>query len=325
MINEINIAPETQHRAEHCQAHIANLMESISEGIILSPITVIENKDINNKEDRFYLIDGYHRLEANILSGLCDINAKIINIGNKDLAIELSLSANAEHAPALPRNADDLKKACENCCAFLHKRNKKIYNDFKKDIKTSEISKKYNLSEKTIRKIKKDKEKENIYEEKRSSGWNRSRNRTLPIINNPISSSNNSSSLKHINRHSYSDHLAERDIRNYLVNLRLFDGANAAANKTNMYIYGGQVDILGDYELVEVKRFGTLSNIYQAIGQIISYGLKYPNKQKVIACLLHDDINQFLKYEILKKLDIKLLIVNPDGSTEYLDPVNNSV
>ncbi|PLC57366.1 ParB/RepB/Spo0J family partition protein [Photobacterium carnosum] len=363
MIDDIIIAPETQHRANHSQAHIANLIESISEGDNLTPITIIESNEMNIGEEKYYLVDGYHRLEAHILSGIDEIKAKIINVGNKDLAIELSLSANAEHAPALPRNADDLKKACTNCCEFLHRKNKnsskipdeyisintqnvadivhcsynvaqnqvvdfnnnnrsirnrKIYGDLKGEIKISEIAEKYGLSEQMIRKIKKDKEGEDRYEKKRPSGWSRSRRGSLVNSKNGTNTHGKISNLKHIDRHSYADDLAERDIINYLINLRMFDGANSDVNKTNMYIYGGQVDIIGTYELVEVKKFGTRANIFQAIGQIITYSLRYPNKQKVIACLWHDDIGQFLKYDILKKLDIKLLIINSDGTNKYM-------
>ena len=363
LIEAIIIAPETQHRANHSQAHIANLIESISEGDNLTPITIIESNEMNYGEEKYYLVDGYHRLEAHILSGIDKIKAKIINVGNKELAIELSLSANAEHAPALPRNADDLKKACTNCCEFLHRKNKKsskipdehipintqnvadivhcsynvahnqvvdfnknnrsirnrkIYSDLKGEIKISIIAEKYGLSEQMIRKIKKDKEGEDRYEKKRLSGWSRSRRGSLINSKSSANFNDKTSNLKHIDRHSYADDLAEKDIINYLINLRMFDGANSDVNKTNMYVYGGQVDIIGTNELVEVKKFGTRANIFQAIGQIITYSLRYPNKQKVIACLWHEDIGQFLKYDILKKLDIKLLIINSDGTNKYM-------
>jgi hypothetical protein len=67
----------------------------------------------------------------------------------------------------------------------------------------------------------------------------------------------------------------------------------------------GIVDLLSDYTIIEVKRVLDRSSIIRAIGQLQIYSVFFPDRQKVIAGLHHDDVDTFAA--VLGELGIKIM------------------
>ncbi|MDN3617274.1 ParB N-terminal domain-containing protein [Vibrio gallaecicus] len=102
----------------------------------MNPVTVIKATDLEH--ERYYLIDGFHRVEAHYKADLTHISANVIEQGDIHKAIYLSLSANAEHDQALLRLKHDIINAAETATQIIFDakkcldRNSSSYNPFPK-------------------------------------------------------------------------------------------------------------------------------------------------------------------------------------------------
>ena len=101
-LDKISLSGGTQARSELNQEHISQLLERIESRYELPPVDLIFDGST------YWLVDGFHRVEAHKLAGHNRINASVSQGTQRD-AILKSLGANATHG--LPRNNGDRKRA----------------------------------------------------------------------------------------------------------------------------------------------------------------------------------------------------------------------
>ncbi|EGQ8244497.1 ParB/RepB/Spo0J family partition protein [Vibrio parahaemolyticus] len=131
MLEPLNIPLEavivdarTQHRRETNYGHIQNIRDSILDGHQIPPISVVKATD--SDLEQYYLIDGFHRVEAHFKAGTPNIRANVIKQGVLNDAIYLSLSANAEHDQALVRLNPDIVNAAEIAAELIFNQKKNL-------------------------------------------------------------------------------------------------------------------------------------------------------------------------------------------------------
>ncbi|MET2850138.1 ParB N-terminal domain-containing protein [Vibrio owensii] len=123
-LESVVVDARTQHRRETNYGHIQNIRDSILDGQKIPPISVVKATDLDSEQ--YYLIDGFHRVEAHFKAGSCNIRANVMKEGVLDDAIYLSLSANAEHDQTLVRLNPDIVNAAEIAAELIFDKKKNL-------------------------------------------------------------------------------------------------------------------------------------------------------------------------------------------------------
>jgi hypothetical protein len=111
-IEDIRTDGDTQSRIEKNLEHLENLKDVLIDGGEFDdPILVYFDGEF------YWLVDGFHRLEATILSGRAFIDA-IVESGDRTKAIEDSCGVNAKHG--LPRTNADKRNSVNRLIALPH-------------------------------------------------------------------------------------------------------------------------------------------------------------------------------------------------------------
>lgn len=101
-INSILVDEKFQNRVGLNKATVADYQLAVEQGATLPPI------DVYTIDGQFYVVDGFHRLEAQKKIGCTTVDA-IIREGNKDDAHHAAIIANQTHG--LPRTPEDKRMA----------------------------------------------------------------------------------------------------------------------------------------------------------------------------------------------------------------------
>ncbi|WP_252180425.1 ParB N-terminal domain-containing protein [Endozoicomonas sp. 4G] len=123
-IHHIIANDKTQQRVATEKLHWERMQERILElreiGEEIDPIDVMRATDKENDiNDSYYLIDGFHRLDAYIALGDTSVKCNVVGEGTERDAILSSLSSNATHKLALARRKGDITKACRVAARLL--------------------------------------------------------------------------------------------------------------------------------------------------------------------------------------------------------------
>ncbi len=143
-LSSIIIDDKTQHRKATNYGHIENIRDSILDGDTINPIKVI--KAIDQRSSNYYLVDGFHRVEAFYSANKKNIDAIILSEGSINDAIYASLPANADHGNTLIRLNGDIEKACHVAVQYVFddKRRKRQIesgtNESYPEVSTNEIA-----------------------------------------------------------------------------------------------------------------------------------------------------------------------------------------
>ena len=101
-IDSIVASEDCQARASSSQATVAEYAEALAGGATFPPITVFHDGE------RYFLADGFHRLEAHKVAGLTEVNAEIREGDSRDAKL-FAAGANASHG--LRRTQADKRNA----------------------------------------------------------------------------------------------------------------------------------------------------------------------------------------------------------------------
>lgn len=101
-IDSIIASDDCQSRASSSQATVAEYAEALSGGATFPPVTVFHDGE------RYFLADGFHRLEAHKAAGLTEVNAEIRDGDFRDAEL---YSAGANNTHGLRRTQADKRKS----------------------------------------------------------------------------------------------------------------------------------------------------------------------------------------------------------------------
>lgn len=127
LLDSIQINEKTQHRENINFGHISRIRDAFLSSELVEPIHVV--RELHDSGEKYWLVDGYHRYEAAKRASCMHIDILILNpekLGSLELAIELSLKANASNGNALPREYGDILKAAEAAANMIYKKKQNL-------------------------------------------------------------------------------------------------------------------------------------------------------------------------------------------------------